>query len=563
MLRNIRPFESLSSEGLAINEAGVIAGYAQTFAGAEFAFVYDGVTETVLPGIAGSSSRAVDIDDRGHVVGYGRPNVFPATDRGFLWVGTERIDLTEQLVPGSGYTITRGLRIRDDGTILAVARIGNRDALVLLEPTTPLPPIEAHATGVHPLTATVTSPNPGPIVVTEVETPDAPPPGSLSTYVGTQLDIEAPTASAAAPLTITLDIDASILTLAEPDLSLETLTVFRDGVPVPACTEDPEDAAATPNPCVTSRELLTGVLHAGDVRVTILTSAASSWTVGIAPTAPDAPRLPIAVRGDRQATIDWYGPLHDGFRPITGYTVTSIPGGRTATVDGTTYRATVTGLTNGTSYTFTVTATNVVGTGRASDVSNAVTPVTLPSQTVTFTKSRSQDPSHAVLHGAGDRLVRPAGQPGIEHRVGLLGLQHDDPVVGGRNLHGDRDPARLRGLPACQPGDPVVPGQPGDPDDHVRDHRDQDPAADAADRRADGELQPAGDPHLERIDDLQRDRVRGRASHPGHLFPHGQPRGRHRLSCSDLHHSHVHRVNKASQSIASPTQAQRRCWHRQ
>ena len=58
---------------------------------------------------------------------------------------------------------------------------------------------------------------------------------------------------------------------------------------------------------------------------------------------------------------------------ITGYTVTSSPGGITAT--GSSSPITVSGLTTGTAYTFTVTATNATGTGPASAASNSVTPV--------------------------------------------------------------------------------------------------------------------------------------------------------------------------------------------
>jgi len=62
------------------------------------------------------------------------------------------------------------------------------------------------------------------------------------------------------------------------------------------------------------------------------------------------------------------------------YKVISSPGVFTAI--GTTSPITTTGLTNGTTYTFTVTATNSFGTGAASVSSNTVTPNT--GQTVSF-----------------------------------------------------------------------------------------------------------------------------------------------------------------------------------
>jgi hypothetical protein len=57
--------------------------------------------------------------------------------------------------------------------------------------------------------------------------------------------------------------------------------------------------------------------------------------------------------------------------------VTSNPAAATTTVDGSTLSATVTGLSNRTSYTFTVDAVNAVGSSSPSAASNAVTPVSL------------------------------------------------------------------------------------------------------------------------------------------------------------------------------------------
>jgi probable HAF family extracellular repeat protein len=94
-------------------------------------------------------------------------------------------------------------------------------------------------------------------------------------------------------------------------------------------------------------------------------------------TPPGAPTSVTATAGDGQASVSFAAPASDGGAPITSYTVTASPGGTTSTAAGS--PITVTGLTNGTSYTFTVVATNAVGTGPASTPSLAVTPASPPS----------------------------------------------------------------------------------------------------------------------------------------------------------------------------------------
>ncbi|MGY1735222.1 S8 family serine peptidase [Geodermatophilus sp. SYSU D00684] len=90
-------------------------------------------------------------------------------------------------------------------------------------------------------------------------------------------------------------------------------------------------------------------------------------------TVPGAPAWVSATPGNGQASVTWAAAASGG-SPVTGYTVRASPGGATVTTAGVT-TAMVTGLTNGTAYTFTVTATNAAGTGPASAPSAAVTPV--------------------------------------------------------------------------------------------------------------------------------------------------------------------------------------------
>ena len=89
----------------------------------------------------------------------------------------------------------------------------------------------------------------------------------------------------------------------------------------------------------------------------------------------DAPIIGTATAGFEQATITFTAPAHDGGAAITSYVATSSPGGIRGTVSGPgSGEITVTGLTNGVDYTFTVTAINENGTSAPSSASNSVTP---------------------------------------------------------------------------------------------------------------------------------------------------------------------------------------------
>ena len=80
-------------------------------------------------------------------------------------------------------------------------------------------------------------------------------------------------------------------------------------------------------------------------------------------TVPGAPTGVTATVGDGQSAVSWTAP-GDGGSAITGYTATASPGGGSCTTAGSS--CALAGLTNGTDYTVTVTATNAVGTGPAS-----------------------------------------------------------------------------------------------------------------------------------------------------------------------------------------------------
>jgi hypothetical protein len=128
-------------------------------------------------------------------------------------------------------------------------------------------------------------------------------------------------------------------------------------------------------------------------------SVASIIQVAANPTAPAAPTGVTAIPADGAATVSWTAPATGG-SPLTSYRVTPYVGGvaqpaTTVTGNPPMTAATVPNLTNGTSYTFTVTATNAVGSSPPSGQSNVVTPGAVV--TPTFLQTSSVAASGNVL----------------------------------------------------------------------------------------------------------------------------------------------------------------------
>ena len=143
------------------------------------------------------------------------------------------------------------------------------------------------------------------------------------------------------------------------------------------------------------------------------------WATSIVGTGPSslasAPVIPITVPGtstgvsalaaDASATVTWNAPSSDGGSPVTGYTVvandstTPANGGETCTWTSGPLSCMVTGLVNGDTFTFSVWATNIVGTGPSSLASGPVVPLTVPG-TPTGVAASAADASATVTWNA-------------------------------------------------------------------------------------------------------------------------------------------------------------------
>ncbi len=118
------------------------------------------------------------------------------------------------------------------------------------------------------------------------------------------------------------------------------------------------------------------------------------------PWRPSAPRNLQATRGDSSVTLTWEAPDTDGGSPILNYTIYrgTSPGNQTSGIQiGNELTYTNTGLTNGVTYYFTVSAKNVAGEGPNSTEANA-TPATTPSSPLTLSASPVWDTETGTGH---------------------------------------------------------------------------------------------------------------------------------------------------------------------
>ena len=150
---------------------------------------------------------------------------------------------------------------------------------------------------------------------------------------------------------------------------------------------------------------------------------------------PSAPTAVVASPGNTQATVTFLAPANNGGSPITGYVVTPSPataGWSDSDAGSTALNHLITGLTNGTSYTFTVRATNANGTGLPSSPSNSVTPASPPGApinvvavagdtdaTVTFAAPPDDGGSTIIGYTV---TSNPAG--GVDSNAGSIGFSH-------------------------------------------------------------------------------------------------------------------------------------------
>ena len=160
------------------------------------------------------------------------------------------------------------------------------------------------------------------------------------------------------------------------------------------------------------------ILGAGALRVSYVGGDGNDVTLTVV-TVPGAPTITSATPGNGSATITFTPPASNGGAPIDGYGVTCNPGG--ATFVGTASPITATGLTNGTTYSCTVTAVNGVGAGPAS-APVSVTPITVAGAPVIGTATAGSGQATISFTGPGSIGGSPITGYTVTCNPGAIGM---------------------------------------------------------------------------------------------------------------------------------------------
>ena len=140
----------------------------------------------------------------------------------------------------------------------------------------------------------------------------------------------------------------------------------------------------------TLRNLLNGATYTIGVTATneAGTSVAGAPATATPGAAPSAPGTVTVDRGDGRIDVTWQPPTNNGGMAVQAYTLTWLASdGTTGSIDTTATSHTIEGLTNGTTYTIGVTATNEIGTSAASATATG-TPAHIPGAPVAVTTTR-------------------------------------------------------------------------------------------------------------------------------------------------------------------------------
>ncbi len=150
-----------------------------------------------------------------------------------------------------------------------------------------------------------------------------------------------------------------------------------------------------PNPPTPISTSVTGLVNGKSYRFKVRAinaagnGAFSSLTGSCVPVGPPGAATGVVSSGvDGMALVSWTAPASTGGSAIQTYTVTASPNGGSITVQAPITSAVVRGLTNGTPYSFSVVATNALGSGAPASTVGTVQP-TAGARAIAFTSART------------------------------------------------------------------------------------------------------------------------------------------------------------------------------